>query len=517
MRSSVKLSSLTTFLKTYSLPIVSGFLIGTTYIPFPPWALVFCQVPLWFFWVQNSSNPQRVFWGGWITQFILNLIGFHWVANTAIEFGGFPPILGYVLLFLFACVAHLYYPIAGLLWSWLSKTRPSTLWLIPLAFALCESYHPTIFFWHLGYPWLWAELPGSHLAEWIGFYGLNLITLLINLFVLYFVLTRKKIWIATAIVVFVLCQAVGWHLKNRFQEGPNSFTTLVVQANIGNAIKIQQDKGPRFHDFILRRFSELTARGLEQTPNAQMILWPETAYPSVLRQNDRHNSLQQRLSYSIQSFERPLLTGAYEQDGNAIFNSLVLFDKDGTFMQSYKKTMLLAFGEYFPGATLYPQLKDWFPMVSDFGRGTGPEVLVLSADFPRLGAQICYESLFDFNSRVLFQKEAQVIVNVTNDSWFAYAFEPYQHLYMTLARAIEFRLPLIRSTNTGISAAITAGGEISHFSPRHKEWVGAFTVNYRTQPQPTLYSYYAGFWPEILLSLFLVVILGGRFARTRKS
>jgi apolipoprotein N-acyltransferase len=106
-----------------------------------------------------------------------------------------------------------------------------------------------------------------------------------------------------------------------------------------------------------------------------------------------------------------------------------------------------------------------------------------------------------------------VIVNVTNDSWFGYAFEPYQHLYMTLARAIEFRVPLIRSTNTGISAAISASGEISEFSPRHQEWVGAFKVNYKSAPEPTIYSYYAGYWPHILLLLLTVLLFGGRFAR----
>ena len=153
-------------------------------------------------------------------------------------------------------------------------------------------------------------------------------------------------------------------------------------------------------------------------------------------------------------------------------------------------------------------------MVADFSWGTGPEVLNTgNVELPILGAQICYESLFDYNSRVLFEKKAQVIVNVTNDSWFGYSFEPYQHLYMTLARAIEFRVPLIRSTNTGISAAISARGDISDFSPRHQEWVGSFTVNYKSTPEPTIYSHYAGLWPEILLTLLLMLFLGGRVAR----
>ena len=39
----------------YGLPLLSGALIGTSYIPFPPWALLFCHVPLWAFWLRETS------------------------------------------------------------------------------------------------------------------------------------------------------------------------------------------------------------------------------------------------------------------------------------------------------------------------------------------------------------------------------------------------------------------------------------------------------------------------------
>lgn len=512
------ISSVKKIVQTYYLPILAGIFVGTTYIPFPPWALGFCLTPLWLFWTRNASSPKKLFWSGWICQFILNLIGFHWIAQTCIEFGGIPPFVSYLILLLFASLAHLYYPVAAVLWGYLqARTSPRVSWLlIPVIFAVCESFYPTIFFWHLGYPWLWASLPGAQMAEWIGFYGLNLITLFINLLLMVFVIQKRKSLVVFAVVLFVIPQLLGIYLKDRFREGDKSLTAIVVQANIGNAIKVEQDKGPRFHEYILRKFSELTAQGVEKSPAADLIIWPETAYPSYISQAYRKDAYQLRLIHSIQSFERPLLTGAYEQVGPGVYNSMVLFDKRGEYLQSYKKTMLLAFGEYFPGASLYPKLKTWFPMVADFSWGTGPEVLAPEpTPLPRIGAQICYESLFDYNSRVLFEKHAQVIVNVTNDSWFGYAFEPYQHLYMTLARAIEFRIPLIRSTNTGISAAISARGDISEFSPRHTEWVGSFTVNYKSAAEPTLYSYYAGLWPYILVVLLMALFFGGR--RARKS
>src|ERR1700684_4495578 len=88
------------FLRPLSLSILSGLLIGTSYIPFPPWAIFFCFVPLWISWM-NENSWKRIFWTGWLTQFVLTLIGFNWVAYTVHEFGHMPWILAVPVLFLF--------------------------------------------------------------------------------------------------------------------------------------------------------------------------------------------------------------------------------------------------------------------------------------------------------------------------------------------------------------------------------------------------------------------------------
>jgi apolipoprotein N-acyltransferase len=522
------MSSIKIFLKKYSLPILAGFCIGTTYIPFFPWALAFCLVPLWLFWTQNKNSPKTLFIGSWLTQFILNLIGFHWVAHTAIEFGEFPPALGYIILLLFASIAHLYFPIAAIIWSWCQKRVPqwAQLLMIPLIFAVCESFYPTIFFWHLGYPWLWIQLPGVHIAEWIGFYGINLITLFINLAVLIFVLSRKKRILIAALTVFLVVNGLGLYLKSRFKEGDKAIDVLVVQGNIGNSIKLQQDKGPKFHQIITSKFLDMSReailndRVLNPDRKIDLMIWPETAYPSLLATPPQppYNA-QRMLRSAVKSLGVPLLTGAYQEElqgRHDVFNSLVLLDSQGEAVKSYHKTLLLAFGEYFPGADIVPQLLEWFPMVSNFGRGSGPTVLPMDPE-PRIGAQICYESLFDDFSRSVFDQGAQVIVNVTNDSWFGTDFEPYQHLYMTLARALEFRIPLIRSTNTGISTAISASGEIATMSPLHEEWTGIFHVRYSDKQRPTLYSHFAGYWRWTLLGLCVLILIGGNFVKPRNS
>jgi len=46
----------------YRLPLLSGLLLGTSYIPFPPWALFLCLVPLWLFWLREGS-VRKILWG----------------------------------------------------------------------------------------------------------------------------------------------------------------------------------------------------------------------------------------------------------------------------------------------------------------------------------------------------------------------------------------------------------------------------------------------------------------------
>lgn len=503
--------------KTYTLPILSGFIMGTTYIPYPPWATAFYLVPLWLFWVKNSDSPSKIFWGGWITQFIFSFMGFHWVAHTVSEFGGFPWPVSFVILLLYCSTIHLYYPLSGLLWMYLQKrvSKKIALLFLPLSLSVAELWFPNLFFWHFGYSWLWAKLPGAQAAEWIGFYGLNLFILFINLSLLIFWLNRTKIALVAAVILFLIPNGIGLYLKNRFVEGDKTINALVIQANIGNNIKSHQQEGPELHDFIINKFLQLSDQGLKQYPQTQLIIWPETAYPNFLSMDKKKNQYQRRLEYFVNAISIPLLTGAYRVDEKSSqYNSMVLIDKLGVPRAHYDKTMLLAFGEYFPGSNILPQLKTWFPMVSDFGRGPGPTILKVDS-LPSFGAQICYEALFDGFTADLYRKGTEVIVNLTNDSWFGLNFEPYQHLYITMARAIEFRLPLIRSTNTGISTLITAKGDIHTFSPLHEEWFGVFPIPYRENPPPTIYSYFAGQWHWIMLAFTLICFLGGFYAKPR--
>ena len=133
-----------------------------------------------------------------------------------------------------------------------------------------------------------------------------------------------------------------------------------------------------------------------------------------------------------------------------------------------------------------------------------------------MGGQICYESLFPGFSRSLAALGAQFIVNVTNDSWYGSWQEPYQHLYMTLARGVEFRRPVLRVTNTGVSSVVLASGDILEQSPIHQPWAGLYEVPYLTTPPATFYQNWFWLVPSLLWSS-LFALLGFGLISTRKQ
>ncbi|MCI0654975.1 MAG: apolipoprotein N-acyltransferase, partial [Methylococcaceae bacterium] len=178
------------------LPVLSGILIGTSYIPFPPWALFFCFVPLWIFWMRQNDF-RRIFWGGWITAFVLTLIGFNWVAYTLHEFAHLPWPFALIGLLLYAAVAQLYIPLAGILWFWLQRRFQYPIGLAVCMMGLITAFGDrnslTLFDWNFGYSWYGSGLPLYQWAEWVGFSGLSSVTILLNI-VCYFAWEYRRKW-----------------------------------------------------------------------------------------------------------------------------------------------------------------------------------------------------------------------------------------------------------------------------------------------------------------------------------
>ena len=504
-------------LSPFLLPLLSGFLIGTSHIPFPPWALLFCYVPLWLFWIREGS-VRKILCGGWLAQFVFCLIGFHWVAHTAHEFGHLSWPFALLVLLLFGAFGHLYFVLAGLAFALLRDrlglSRAAQLGLLPCVTALCGRTVPMIFPWNLGYPWLGAGLPAFQLAEYVGFEGLDALTLFLNLAFLSAWEHRKDrkgaLLLGAAAAFLLLINGAGWLAGKAVPPPDAEARILVVQGNVGNIEKTSAERQEGIRREILRRYFRLTLRGLAETGGRQpdFTVWPESAFPETIREQPLQTGNVGALTVFIRSNALPLLTGALRFDDAAgkKSNSIFFFDRDGfPADKPYDKVHLLAFGEFVPFSDRFPGVKRWFPRAADFARGPGPGIRRIG-DL-RVGPQICYEGLFPDFSRSLADQGAQIFVNVTNDSWFGTFAEPHQHLFMTLARGIEFRRPVVRATNTGVSAAMRADGTLLDLSPLNTEWTRLYEIPYRKAPRPTFYQEYGFRLVPLILWLTAAVLI----------
>ena len=557
----------------YSLPVLSAVLMGTSYIPFYPWALFFCYVPLWLF-ALKQERLKPILIGAWICQFSSILIGLNWIAFTIREFGFLPWPIAILGLLFFASFANLHIPIALFFWfiskKYLKKIKNNFIsylfifLLLPLYSVICMEYYPMIFDWHFGYTWFYAKWPAFQTAEIWGFQFLNTLTLFFNiifliLFISFFNYFSKQVyffkkhlffqdfpkffykntlWIFTAwILFFIGLNFYGYWLKKRWPEADQKTSVLVVQPNIENLSKAYErlKKDPR--QLSLSQLIDETQKYFSQNKqNPNFILWPEGAYPYSIKYNDK-TAQRNFVQKQAQEWQTPIVLSATGQSSEGASNSVFVFNEKGDLAQApYNKTILLAFGEYFPGEKWLPVDKIFSYYGRSFLRGTGKNKVTqlslsdlnnsesnknlpltegnqqlelknqLSTSKINLGFQICYESLFDFFTRDLAKRKAQIIVNVANDSWYGSWQQPWQNLYMTLARAIEVRRPLVRGTNTGFSAFISAKGEITNISILNKQMHWMQEVPYYSKKKNTVFTSYGYYIDQYFLwGLFIII------------
>ncbi|HEY5190449.1 MAG TPA: apolipoprotein N-acyltransferase, partial [Candidatus Deferrimicrobium sp.] len=192
---------------------------------------------------------------------------------------------------------------------------------------------------------------------------------------------------------------------------------------------------------------------------AQVVVWPETAAPFFY---GWEAELSRRLEAIAVSGGIPIIFGApwFEPSGGGKFyNSVFQMDARGIVLGRYDKRHLVPFSEYIPMRSVLFFLSKLTAGDEDFSTGTGPALFQVGG-LP-VSTSVCYEALFPALIREGVLAGATWLVNVTNDAWFGDTVAPHQHLAMARMRCVEFRRPMVRAANSGISAVIDRDGGIA--------------------------------------------------------
>jgi len=271
---------------------------------------------------------------------------------------------------------------------------------------------------------------------------------------------------------------------------------------------------------IYDRYDNLSHTALAWQP--QLLLWPEAATLTDLFDPDTFAWLK-----SIDaSTDSAFIFGSFlSPPGQGDYNIAACLTARGRTLQLYRKMHLVPFGEYIPLRHSFPLFAKIAGELVPGDLTAGTQFTLFHLDSPPLAVAplVCFEDTVGDQTRRMAGLGAQLLVNITNDSWFGTSPGATQHLSNALFRAIENRRPLLRDTNTGVTCLVDAEGRVLQKlrDPDGSSFLEGIlfgTVYVPLNPPTTLYMRY-GDWLAILSVAASCAVIIFRFipriARTR--
>lgn len=251
----------------------------------------------------------------------------------------------------------------------------------------------------------------------------------------------------TGAAISLFASIVYGHASATGDAGGDRLTIGVAQA--GDA-SIHHPDPQRAIDATLQRYANLSRR---MGAPLDLLVWPEQVLPIPLRHNPVQRAIIERHARQLGS---PLLLGALDRRADGAQRSAAyLFDP--TLRAVAHKATLVPFGEYVPGADWLPWLRRW-RLASPIQAGEADTLLRVGPAW--LAPTICYEAIRAGAYNAAVRAGAEVLLNLSDDSWFDSPWAAAQHLEMTRLRAVETRRWLVRASHSGVSSLIDPRGAV---------------------------------------------------------
>jgi apolipoprotein N-acyltransferase len=440
----------------------------------------FIGATIFFYYLNENVSLRSKYQFYLIFSCSFFIFSFHWLFYTLGHFGGLSVIPSIIIGFLFAI---LLFPQVAI-YILFSKVKLPSFYkhlLSALVLIVAEKIVYPLFPFSLGDFYL-NLAPYIGMVRILGSVGFAMIFYYLVLVTVSFIKGEYYYFDALFVITFILANIL---LPLKLDVGPISRIKM-VQGNINNTEFLTKDASGRGK--IVDTYIGLSIDG-----SVDLIIWPESAYPySVDTSNPETMSVIKNVAEITGA---KLVTGVARYDHRRMYNSII--SSDGEF---YDKQILVPFGEYLP--FLGPYWEDRLG-ISSFNRGESFTLFKL-ANGQSFIAAVCYEILFPLYIKKYLQsvESPSFIVNVANDDWYGNTGQRYEHRYLAHLRSVEFNIPIVRVTNTGITQILYPDGTMS-------EAIGVgmaktSTVELDVAHVPSVFERYS-FRPLLVLFLLLVV------------
>ena len=420
---------------------------------------VLCFAPFALFWLaplvclglfhllRSASSVRQAALTGLAFGLGFFLTGVSWVYVSLSVFGGMPWWLAGIAAFLFCAVMALFPMLAGALFK---RWQPADGWRQVLCFAALIATVDWLRSWiFTGFPWLvlgYSQAPPSPLAGFAPLLGVHGLSLLVTL-------TGGALllrWRA-GLALLALLVGTGFALQQIQWTSPVGppVSVALIQGNIPQEMKFRPEAFAR----TLALYRDLIA----QNP-AQLTLLPETAIPAFVDQLSPAYIAE--LKALVAGHGGDLVFGTLTGNREHYFNSAISLGQSPT--QTYAKTHLVPFGEIVPPGFAWFMAYADIPM-SGFTRGPTTQAPLAVAG-QQVAVNICYEDVFG-EEIIRALPQAGILANLSNTAWFGHSLAQPQHLQIARLRAVESGRPMLRATNTGMTAVIAADGSLQAVLP----------------------------------------------------
>jgi apolipoprotein N-acyltransferase len=441
----------------------------------------------------REARPLRRFLWGWIAGVVYWFGVCYWIQFVLSYHGGLGDAAGWAvfLLFCFAKALHM-----GV-FTWLAGILMRRWWAIPAVAALWVAVEVT----HgpLGFAWLALGNAGIdmgyplRLAPLTGVYGISFVFAMMSTGLALAVLRRPRLELLWLIVLPFLGFLPDLPPAARGHE-----TAILNQPNISETAEWTAAS----LDDMERNQVALSLRSalLQASKPPSIIVWPEVPAPFYYYEDQRFRTYIDTLARAAHAYV--LLGIVAHTASGAPLNSATLVSPLGFAVSRYDKVNLVPFGEFvpWPFGALATKIST---EVGDFAAGR--RVVVSPVDGHRIGAFICYESVFPNFVRKFADGGAEVLFNISNDGWFGHSAARLQHLEIVRMRAAENRRWILRSTNDGITATIDAAGRLRGRLPLYVQATSYTGFNYESRK--TIYTRFGDWFPLLCATLAIACLI----------
>ena len=430
------------------------------FAPFGAWAVSLLTLAGLFALWQRAETTRAAAWIGFAYGIGLFAAGTSWTYVALSTFGGMIPVLAAVGTAAFCAYLALFPALAGWVVARLAPAgSPTRLAIAAGAWTLTEWLHST---GYPGFPWLatgYAQV-GGPLAGFAPIGGVFLVGLAVAagaalLAYATSALARRSYIAAVAggaAIAAIAAGGIALSAAEWTQPSGEPIAVSLVQGNIDQDVKFD----PAYREKSLAIYGELAA-----SANGRLIVLPESALPMFA--DEVPDAFIAQLRAIALRNGGDLLTGLFffepresEDEDDRYYNSVVSI---GTApIQIYRKHHLVPFGESIPAKPVVGWLirRVLAIPLADQTPGTAyPQPMEVAGQ--RLAVNICYEDAFG-GELIRQLPSATLLVNFTNDAWYGHSLAAEQHAQMSAMRAIEAARPMLRATNTGITAIIDHHG-----------------------------------------------------------